>query len=364
MGYFSKTDLKNRWWMHLDYNKTLQNEKYPNALTMTNCYQSSLYFEDSDEVDHDSFICCPGSHQWDYGDNWVPSDDRHHVAVPHDDDRVKNTICKLIMKKGDMVIWKSNLAHMGGYLRKTSRGGYPIKMVRLKEHLPTDFTQIKQELEDNGVVLVTNVILNNEILNQFCYDISKIYDIKLEDHWTKYPEFVLGRVNKGGGVWGPIACSKSAWDARLVKSRVDIFKYLLGTDDICVSIDSMHINKIHKRFSSMASFCPKSVRTEDALKRKIVAQIYGLNRTTHWANIGQFSKFSYGLERNSLPQQRFEQVSRKWQGHGSLSVTLPFIEEIRNTYVKQLHNKLYEIAKRFELHELEKLIDKNILIWL
>ena len=67
----------------------------------TRCFQSSVYFEDCVRECDDSFICCPGSHMWENGPDWVTSANRDHVSVPHEDPMVREHLCKLVIKKGD-----------------------------------------------------------------------------------------------------------------------------------------------------------------------------------------------------------------------------------------------------------------------
>ena len=370
-GYFSNTDLKNRWWLHRDQKMFYDPSRdaphvklFPNAFDLKTCFQSSLYFEDSINIEDDSFICCPGSHNWEDGKDWISAHNRHNVSVPYDDDRIKNSICKLIIKKGEMIVWNSKIAHMGGFLKKKSKNGYPIKMVRLVEHEPNEHEKIKNTLENDGVVLITHVISNeeiNSIYKQFCLDISQIYDIDLETDWKKYPDFVFGRENKGGGSWGVISCSKSAWDSRLIEKRVKIFENLLNSENLCVSIDSLHINKNHNRFSSMASFCDKSFRPNDALIRKAMTQIHGVVRTTHWANMGQFSTMNYGAERNSNPHKRYKMISKNWKGHGCITDKLPFKEILDETYAKRLSHVQYNLCLN---QSFENMIDPEVLKWL
>ena len=126
---FSSTDLKQRWWMHRDqklaYDPVRDAEHvraHPNAFSVTRCYQSSLYLTDSVDEGDDGFVCCPGSHAWPDGDGWENSRDRHHVSVPPDDPRVVRAVSKLVVRRGEMIVWDSRLAHMGGYLRPRPPG--------------------------------------------------------------------------------------------------------------------------------------------------------------------------------------------------------------------------------------------------
>lgn len=373
---FSTSALKQRWWMHRDQKLVFvpsrdapHIKKHPNAFSVRRCFQSSLYMTDSTENEHDSFICCPGSHEWRDAEGWDSTPDRHHVSVPHTDQRVVDGISKLVIRAGEMILWDSRLAHMGGYINqaRNKTTGLRVQTLRLEPIDPHDFDGITGALRRDGVCLVKNVADEDDmtrIKEQLRQDISHIYDIPLVDDWSKYPKECYGRPNKGGGSWGPIACGKAAWDARLLPKRVRIFQHLLDIDepeDMVVSLDSVHWSTEHPRLSFMASFSPRASRTDEAYKRKCVSQAYGLTRTTHWANIGDISIYNYGSERNRIPQQRYESVSRKWRGHGSL-VYAP--DDVRKTYVKQLAFKLNTIASAATTDEATALLDPCVSRWL
>lgn len=182
--------LPSRWWMHRD-------QKMDDASV---CFQSSLYFEDCERESDDSFICCPGSHLWENGVGWETSATRDHVSVPHEDPMVREHARKLIIKKGEMILWNSKLAHMGGYI--TKKGSIPVSMIRLPERAHDDIENIKADLRTSGVTLVKDVAdaeEMNEIYAQFCRDVSKIYDIPTSERVFDNPDFVFGRQNKGGG---------------------------------------------------------------------------------------------------------------------------------------------------------------------
>lgn len=347
--------LPSRWWMHRD-------QKMDDASV---CFQSSLYFEDCERESDDSFICCPGSHLWENGVGWETSATRDHVSVPHEDPMVREHARKLIIKKGEMILWNSKLAHMGGYI--TKKGSIPVSMIRLPERAHDDIENIKADLRTSGVTLVKDVAdaeEMNEIYAQFCRDVSKIYDIPTSERVFDNPDFVFGRQNKGGGAWGPISCAKAAWDARLLPKRIEIFKKLLDCDDLCVGIDSMHINNKHKRFCSMASFSPKHARSESALKRKCLGQALGIIRTTHWAHRGNYSKFGFGTDRNRKPQERFERISKSWIGHGCVKVPERIVDTIRDAYVKTHSQALTKMADSLTLTEAASMVTDEVLSFL
>lgn len=344
-----------RWWMHRD-------QKMDDS---TRCYQSSVYFEDCVRECDDSFICCPGSHMWENGPDWVTSANRDHVSVPHEDPKVREHLCKLVIKKGEMIIWNSKLAHMGGYITKSKV--IPVSMKRLAERSHEDIENIKNDLETHGVALVKDVVTSEQmkdIYAQFCRDVSKIYDISASERVFDNPDFVFGRQNKGGGAWAPISCTKAAWDARLLPRRLEIFKKLLEDDDLCVGIDSLHINNRHNRFCSMASFSPKRERSESALKRKCLAQALGIIRTTHWAHRGNYSKFGFGTDRNRKPQERFERVSKSWRGHGCVKVPEHILESVRAAYVKTHSQVLTKIADSLTLTDAKSMVTEEVLQFL
>ena len=370
---FSSTDLKQRWWMHRDqklaYDPVRDAEHvraHPNAFSVTRCYQSSLYLTDSVDEGDDGFVCCPGSHAWPDGDGWKNSRDRHHVSVPPDDPRVVRAVSKLVVRRGEMIVWDSRLAHMGGYLRPPSTRatrGLVVGSLRLALLDPSDDQAVRASLDENGVCLV-KIATEDEmrgIEKALCADLSRAYDLPLLDEWRAYPSHVFGRPNKGGGSWAPVACGRAACEARLLPKRVDLFRALLGTQDVVVSIDSVHWTSERNRLCFMASFCDRKDRSDEAYKRKCVCQAYGLTRTTHWANTGHVSLFNYGGERNKFPQQRFEIVSRGWKGHGAIS---PAPERIRRTYVKRLARVVSDEAARMSTDEAIALLDPAVSCWL
>jgi hypothetical protein len=368
----SNSALKQRWWMHRDQ-KTYDPKRdanhlktNPSAFSMEHCYQSSLYLHDSTDHESDSFICCPGSHIWEDTEEYTSSPDRHHVSVPYMDQRVIDTVSKLIIYSGEMIIWDSRLAHMGGYISKPRKNtnGLEVKMLRLEPIDHDNFQKIKDELEQNGFCIVKGVISPDEIRrlkDQLKNDISKIYNLPEANDWSEYPDDCYGRTNKGGGSWGPIACSKAAWESRILPRRVEIFKNLLNSNDLVVSLDSVHWNVKHKRLSFMASFSPRHLRSNDAYKRKCISQAYGMTRTTHWAHLGDISKFNFGSERNSMPHKRFQAVSREWKGHGSL-VTMP--ESLREVYAKALSQNISNVSKTITIDEATELLEPDVSRWL
>lgn len=372
----SSTALKQRWWLHRDQKLAYDPVRdaphiaaHPNAFSVEKCYQSSLYMMDSTDEEQDGFICCPGSHVWDDDVGWESSADRHHVSVPYTDPRVAECISKLIVYAGEMIVWDSRLAHMGGYLGQPRKktNGLSVDMLRLDPIEPDDFNGIRRALNRDGVCVVKGVADQDDMRNikrQLCRDISDMYDLPIASEWNLYPAECYGRPNKGGGSWGPVACGKAAWDARLLPRRVKIFQELLdlpSVDDMVVSLDSVHWSVEHPRLSFMASFAPRTARSDEAYKRKCVAQASGLVRTTHWAHIGDVSKFNYGSERNAIPQRRYESISRRWKGYGSLAHAP---DDVRKVYVKQLSKKFYAVAAGLSVDEATAMLDPSVSKWL
>ena len=339
---------------------------HPNAFAVRRCYQSSLYLTDCSREEDDAFVCCLGSHEWPDADGWENTRDRHHVSVPHDDPRVVEAISKLDVRRGEMIVWDSRLAHMGGYLRPASSKvtkGLVVRTLRLDVREPNDVEGVRRALDLDGVSLV-KIATEDEmkrIEEALCTDLSSAYNLARRERWNSYPPRVYGRPNKGGGSWGPIACGKAAWEARLLPARVDLFRELVGADDIVVSIDSVHWSAERTRLCFMASFCPREDRSDEAYKRKCVCQAWGLTRTTHWANTGDVSLFNYGGERNRIPQERFDAVSRGWKGHGAISHTP---ERVRRTFVKRLARVVRDEAARMTIEEATALLDPAVSCWL
>jgi hypothetical protein len=338
---------------------------HPNAFDMERCYQSSVYYTDSVNLGDDSFICCPGSHNWSDGIDWESSGDRHHVSVPESDPRVKDAVRKLIVKKGEMVVWDSRLAHMGGYLTKYNTKSITVEMIRLDPIDWQDSNVIKHKLETDGVVIIKDVATARDMdtfREQLRLDIASIYALEPAKDWKSYPEEIYGRTTRGGGSWGAVCCSRAVWEARLLPRRVAVFKKLLDAENIVVSIDSVHWSVGHPRLSVMASFCSKENRTEYAYKVKCVSQAYGLTRTTHWANNADISGFSYGTDRNTKPQERLNDISPVWRGHGSahLRHDLPDVSKVG---VKSLKAHINRVASDMTMNQATGLLVSEVSSW-
>jgi len=375
-GCITNSEMKSRWWMHRDQKlqvdltrDRVHLKQCPNAFDVERCYQSSLYLEHSQSLLADSFICCPGSHNWPDAVGWVSSGDRHNVSVPADDPRVRRTVSKLIIKRGEMIVWDSRLAHMGGYLSecKTKRAASTctVKMLRLDALEYGDTEAIKHALEVDGVALIKDVANADDmaaIKEQLRLDIASIYGVEPKEDWQSYASETYGRTSKGGGSWGAVCCSQAVWKARLLPRRVAVFRAILNTDDLAVSIDSVHWSVAHTRLAIMASFCAKEDRTALAFKIKCVSQAYGLTRTTHWAAFADVSGFNYGADRDSKPQERLDAISPEWRGFGCVRpCELPDISNVR---VRGLKTFIESVAARLTLDEASALLDVEVRRWL
>jgi hypothetical protein len=367
IGRIANSEMKTRWWMHRD-------QKIANVVTDTNAYnrrsyQSSLYLADSVNLHDDSFVCCPGSHRWADADGWVSSSDRQHVSVPASDPRVQAVVSKLIVKKGEMVVWDSRLAHMGGYLAECStkqpNSTCTVRMLRLDPQEWQDTVAIKLALETDGVVLIKDVANTSEmdsVKEQLRLDIASIYAVEPRADWKSYASETYGRTSKGGGSWGAVCCSQAVWNARLLPRRVAVFKSILDHEDLVVSIDSVHWSVGHPRLSVMASFCRRDCRPDDAYKIKCVAQAYGLTRTTHWAHAGDVSGFNYGADRDSKPQARLDAISSQWRGFGcKMRCGLPDASKVS---VKGLKKFMNDVAKSMTCDEATALLEPEVCRWL
>ena len=376
-GCITNSELKTRWWMHRDQklqvDETRDNvhlRECPDAFCMERCYQSSVYFTDSKQLHDDSFICCPGSQNWPDADGWVSSGDRHNVSVPADDPRVMASVSKLIIERGEMIVWDSRLAHMGGYLSECKNGVRKggrliVKMLRLPSLEYGNKTGIKKALETDGVALIKDIANGDEIISikeQLCMDIASIYGVEQKKDWESYSPETYGRTSKGGGSWGAICCSEAVWRGRLLPRRVTVFKDLLKTDNIVVSIDSVHWSVGHSRLAIMASFCAEEQRSSLAFKIKCVSQAYGLTRTTHWACFADISGFNYGADRDKNPQARLDAISTEWNGFGCvLPCGLPDISKVG---VRGLKKFITQVATSLNVEEAGALLDIEVSRWL
>ncbi len=373
--FWTLTDAKINAWLHRDQKVTRDVmrdashiTKYPEVYSLERSYQSSLYFTDCITAEQDAFICVPGSHEWQDGDTWETSSDRHHVGVPVTDPKVKESMIKCIVKRGEMLVWDSRLVHMGGHGKsKRPRTEY----IEFKLQRPTvcsfdDTDGIKLALEANGVVLVTGTVTGlelNMIEEHFAEDVASIWNLQVPDHWKNLPDDVFGKANRGGGAWGPICTTRAAWEARLLPNRIKVFENLYGESELVCSIDSVHWSKEHGRLSVMAAFSPRRYRDAAALKRKCIAQAYGIARTTHWAHLGQVSNFGYGNERNRKPQERYQSISKTYRGYGCMA-DIDIHPDIRGCYVKALANAIWKLAETMEVDECLRMLDHHIAIYM
>lgn len=299
-------------WPHRDQKLTWDPQRdaahvrrVPNAFSHgeTPCIQSSLYLTDCDTLAHETFAFCPGSHLWPDEPNWTVSGERHQVTVDPKD--IMGRTVKLAAKAGDLVLWYSTTIHWG-HPGVSARAKIPLWRKVSMETLRTDGVCIVPLLTPEEV---------ETLKAQFVEDGNALY--RPAEPYTRWDQVPTIGSGKAGSAAPPLTLSKWAWDARLHPKRVRVFRDLLGEEDLCVGLDSVHFSPSGGRLCSMASFSPKRERTEAALKRKCVAAAWGRWRMTHWAAHGDLSRFCYG-SRFAGPRA-FAAADPSWVGWASAS---------------------------------------------
>lgn len=304
-GYASKSAFVKAAWPHRDQKLTHDPRRdAPHVRRVPNAFahghapsvQSSLYLTDCDQLDHDTFAFCPGSHLWPDEAHWVVSADRHQVTPDASDIAFRSV--KLAARSGDLVLWYSTTIHWGhpgvsATMPARAKEVVTVPMWR-SEVRADDIAGIRAALDRDGACVVPLATPEEvaALKAQFVADANALFRPEVPyARWTDVPTIGSG---KGGSAAPTLTLSRWAWDAKLLPARVALFRRLLGEDDVCVGLDSVHWNPRGHRLCSMASFSPTKERSADAFKRKCVAAAWGRWRTTHWAAHGDLSKFCYG----------------------------------------------------------------------
>jgi hypothetical protein len=163
---------------------------------------------------------------------------------------------------------------------------------------------------------------------------------------------------KGGSAIPPLTLSRWAWEARLLPKRVDLFRRLLGEDDICVGLDSVHWDTKGERLCSMASFTKKEHRSLAAFKIECVAAASGLWRTTHWGSHGDLSRYCYGDRYRK--EAAYQAVNKEWFGWAANEPAMPAAQPT-TTLVR---SSILERAEKMTVEEAKALIKTDILTFL
>ena len=365
------TDTKSQSWLHRDQ-KTFDAkrdanhlQRYPNAFKLDRSIQSSVYLTNCDEPEQDSFIYVKSSHNQPDAKDWSATADRHHVGVP-----ISHSLelSKAIIRRGEMLIWDSRLVHMGGHARRKRPRGeyYELKMVRPASFKSDDTRGFLSALETDGIALITDIATFDQcdvIEAQFAEDVAKIWNFPKSNTWRELPDAAFGKHGRGGSAWGPICTTRAAWTARLLPNRIKVFEAIYPGEPLTCSIDSVHWSKRNGRLSVMAAFSPRKYRDDSALKRKCISQAYGLARTTHWAHLGQVTKFGYGNERNKLPQQRYDSVSTDYRGYGC-KANVEIDKSIRQGAAKAVTYAIWKLADRLDVKTCVNMLDEKIAKWM
>lgn len=285
--------------------------------------QSSLYLTDATNASKASLAICPGSHLWNDEPTWTSHPLKHQVVITPKSDVLRDCM-KIAPSKGDMIIWNSKLIHWGHPGMRSTPSKSKSKMVQIPlwedKRDPEDIDGIKNDLRIHGFSLV-HLLDEEEVSHLMKAYIEDMNTYMEPDEPFAFPPdpsgkgfpFIVG--GAGGSASPPITNMRWTWLSKLHPKRIAIFEKLLGTQDICCSLDSVHgSNKNDMRLCSMASFAPKSERPENILKLKCIAAAWGRFRTTHWAAHGCISDHGYGVSRFDNKEQNFQRVPSKWKG--------------------------------------------------
>lgn len=367
-GYTSKSVFIKEAWPHRDQKRTYDPQRdashvkrIPNAFAHGDslCIQSSLYLTDSDALDNDTFAFCPGSHLWPDEPNWVVSADRHQVTIDAKDITTRSV--KLAARAGDLVLWYSTTIHWGHPGVSTSFPTRAREVVTLPLYRNAvradDIDGIRATLDRDGACVVRLATPEDIecIKTQFVEDANALFTPEVPyAHWTDVPTIGSG---KGGSAAPTITLCKWAWDAKLHPKRVALFRRLLGEDDICVGLDSVHWNPKGNRLCSMASFSPRRERTDDAFKRKCVTAAWGRWRMTHWAAHGDLSRFCYG-SRFTGPDS-FAATDKAWMGWAAANDTV--LKKLSDTGFATARSRIEQLAATLTVEEAAQLIKPELL---
>lgn len=363
-AYLSSPQWKKSFWPHRDekifdeIRDAKHIKKIPNAFLYPNCIQSSLYLTECG-MKEDSFVFCPGSHKFPESSEWRISGDAHRVIVPISE--MKDKCVKVHTKPGDLILWYSKTIHCGGCpnMFPVRKRATDIKMPLWRcEKQKNDIQGIKECLEEYGACIVP-LISGEEvsvILKQFVADLNEIF--QPETPFTSWKDAPADASGKGGSAIPPITLAKWAWDCKLHPERVSLFQKLLGAEDICVGLDSVHWSPMNGRVSVMASFCPKSQRSEEAYKRKCIMAAWGKWRTSHWAQFSIPSIFCYGdrFRRG----KHFETVSSNWIPWAAHSNSTSVLSELYHCTVHKAIQTIEFTTNKLSVKQAEELVKEDI----
>lgn len=369
-GYTTMSKFIQSAWPHrdeklnYDIQRDIQHKKrIPNAFEHGEvCLQSSLYLTDCDSLENDTFAFCPGSHKWHDEPNWIVSGDRHQVTVDPKDITTRSV--KLAARSGDLVIWKSTTIHWGhpgvsGMIPARAKEIVTLPLWRNEVSLE-DIEGIRNGLQRDGACVIP-LITQEEVetlKTQFVKDGNELFKPDVPyTQWDQVPTIGSG---KGGSAAPTLTLSKWAWDARLHSKRVELFRRLLGEDEICVGLDSVHYNPKGNRLCSMASFSPRRERTDEAFKRKCVAAAWGRWRMTHWAAHGDLSKFCYG-NRFEGPRA-FSAVDSTWVGWAAEDDKI--LKQLQDASFGTARSCIERLASSLTMEEVRRLIKSEIIEFL
>ena len=210
--------------------------------------QSSLYLTNNDRLDCDSLAVCLGSHLVADDPGWRVDPASHMVTVPA---RWCAGKAVKVATGGSsrLVLYNSTMESQTG--RRKSF------LCRFGEKRPLLMTPL--QLDELWILMafvflcsVATIAETAQMREHLTEDANAIF--RPSQPFTSWSKVDTVGSGKGGSAITPLTLSRWAWEARLLPKRVDLFRRLLGEDDICVGLDSVHWDPKGGRLCSMASF--------------------------------------------------------------------------------------------------------------
>lgn len=335
----------------------------PVAFDEPKCIQSSLYLTACNQPENQTFAFCPGSHRWPDMPGWENAINSHRVTV--DSDSIANRAVKVMALEGDLILWYSKTIHWGhpGVSTKPNTKGksgiVSMPMWRVERNRD-DTDGIRECLDMYGACVVPGLIDGAEVLRlkrQFVEDANLIF--VPDEPFADWKQVSTCGTGKGGSATPALTLSKWAWETRLHPARVSLFRRLLGTDDVCVSLDSVHWSPSGDRLCSMASFSPKHLRSDEAFKMKCVTAAWGKWRMTHWAAHGTLSTFCYGFR--TQRESNYKAIHPSWRGWAASAAADEIISRINGaSSPMRIPALIREIARQLDTDEATALVRGDI----
>lgn len=331
----------------------LVNSKYSIQPDRSPPIKAELFLTDSDTLDKGGFICKTGGHL-------VPDDDgctREGVTTIHVPFTVVGSdLVKLVVYRGECLLWDARLPCMDDRVtckRKRQRSA-AVKLIRPSALHCSEVASLQKELDQNGYAVATGVVDETTLVQceaDLCREVCLIFgmnDLEMPTRALDLPQKVHGCAKSGGAAIGAVSCTKAVWKLRMFTA--DLFSNLMGVaaEDLCVSIDRVFLSKEHQRCSVKVSFGEKRFRTEQALKRKLIALATGRAQTGSSATAGYVASDKSSAE-----------VDSSWLGLGQQNPPRKLTETVRrldSVKPADVPRTIDNEARRISLNELQQWI--------